>query len=219
MKDEHHETQPEGQAGDAGDAEGATHSRGPRRRFSPRTAVIAVVAMAMLAVGGGAAYATGSGQDGPSTKTKCPPVAAPGEVVAPGKVVVDGRRPDGRIGFARPLHGEFVVATKNGTETHLMQAGKVTARTDDSITVVSSDDYTKQYKVEKSTLIGDGKKSLSDLATGDMVTVLAKKSGDTAIAILIDGKDTILLPPPDGARGPLPLPGPAWDACVVPRAS
>jgi hypothetical protein len=208
MKSDCHATRPEGGAGDSGDSEGPAPSRGPRRRFSPRAAVIAVIAVAMLAVGGGAAYA-GSDRGGPDVETTCPPIGASGGVDV---------RPGG-IGFARPLHGEFVVATDGGTETRLMQTGKVKALTDASITVVSSDGYTKKYTVDKSTLVGPGKQPLSDLATGDMVTVLAKKSGNTATAIFIDAGETVL-PPPGGPVGPHPpWPGPGWDGCVVPRAS
>jgi hypothetical protein len=211
MKGDCHNTRPESHAGDSGDSDGSDGpalSRGPRRRFSPRAAIIAVIAVAVLAIGGGAAYA-GSDQKGPATETKCPPVVAPGGV---------DRRPGG-IDFARPLHGEFVVATDDGTETRLMQTGKVTALTDKSITVVSSDGYTKKYTVKKSTLIGNGK-SLSDLATGKMITVLAKKSGNTATAIFIDDQETVLPAPPGGLPGPHPpLPGPSWNGCVVPRAS
>jgi hypothetical protein len=163
--------------------------------------------VAVLALGGGAAYAD-SGQDGPTVNTKCPPVVGSGEV---------GVRPGG-VGIVRPLHGEFVVATGKGTETQLMQAGKVTALTNASITVVSSDDYTKKYKVDKSTIVGHGKKSLKDLATGDKVMVLARVSGNTATAIFIGDQDTVR-PAPGGPDRPLPpLPGPG-DVCIVPRAS
>jgi hypothetical protein len=110
---------------------------------------------------------------------------------------------------------EFVVATDDGTETQLMQTGEVTALTDTSITVASSDGYTKKYTVEKSTRIGNGEQPLSDLATGDTVTVLARLSGDTATAIFIADQESIL-PPPGGPYPPQPRPG--WD-CLVPRAS
>jgi hypothetical protein len=215
MKSEHHGTPPEGHtgdSGDSGDSEVPALSRRPRRRFSPRAAVVAVVAVTALAVGGGAAYAA-SDQDGPSTETTCPPVMAPGGV--------DGGVDSGpgAVGFARPLHGEFVVATDSGTETQLMQTGEVTALTDASVTVVSSDDYTKEYTVDTSTLVGPGGQSLSDLATGDTVTVLAGTPDDTATAIFVDDPKTVL-PPPGSPDGPHPpWPGPSWHGCIAPQAS
>ena len=72
------------------------------------------------------------------------------------------------------LHGEYVVADDSGNyTTELLQHGDVTAISDSSVTVKSEDGYTHTYTIKSST-------DVSDIATGDEVTVIATESGDTA---------------------------------------
>ena len=80
---------------------------------------------------------------------------------------------DGGLGAA--LHGQFVVSDGNGGYvTEETQTGKVTALTADTLTVLSTDGYSRSY-----TISGD---TVSGVATGNTVRVLATVSGNTATA-------------------------------------
>jgi hypothetical protein len=84
-----------------------------------------------------------------------------------------GQGGGGGVGAA--LHGQFVVSDGNGGYiTEETQTGKVTELTATSITVLSTDGYSRSYTVTANTVTG--------VATGHTVRVLATVSGQTATA-------------------------------------
>jgi hypothetical protein len=88
-----------------------------------------------------------------------------------------GQGPGGGLGAA--LHGTFVVSDGNGGYvTEETQTGKVTALSATSITVLSSDGYSRSYTVTSN--------AVSGVATGHTVRVLATVSGQTATATRVD---------------------------------
>ena len=79
-----------------------------------------------------------------------------------------GKRIGGLAG--RMLHGEVTVQTKDGVQTFLVQRGTVTAVGSDSVTVKSSDGFTRTWKVDSSTKFGKvGRTSLAQIRTGDRI--------------------------------------------------
>lgn len=83
------------------------------------------------------------------------------------------------------MHGEAVVKTKDGKfVTVYTQRGAVTAVSSTSITVKSADGYTATYAVNADTKVGKDHKpaKIGDIKLGDMVGVVATKSGDTKTA-------------------------------------
>ena len=84
-----------------------------------------------------------------------------------------------------PLHGEFVVGKDGGgTETVLVQSGKVTARDGNTVTLKSTDGYTLKWTVNKDSWVRLGAKqgSLDGVAVGDELLATGKKAGDGATA-------------------------------------
>ena len=149
-----------------------------------KTAAAAAVAVVLAAGGGAAIYAaTADHTDSPSGGQG----AGPGGQLGPGGG--PGFLPDG--GGARrgsgagsetlfdALHGEFVLA--DGT-TDLLQTGNVTAVSADSIAVTSDDGYARKYTIDSSTLVGNGG-SASEVRTGAVVTVIARKTDGVALSI------------------------------------
>jgi hypothetical protein len=111
----------------------------------------------------------------------------------PGPGGQGGGPPGARTGFGLggALHGQFVVADGNGGYlTAEIQTGQVSAASATSITVVSSDGYTRSYTVGPSALAGNGNGSTSQVATGHTVSVQATVSGQTATATQIVDRST-----------------------------
>jgi hypothetical protein len=86
------------------------------------------------------------------------------------------------------VHGTLVVPTSGGGyQTEDIQRGKVTAVSSSSITVVSTDSYTKTYQVTGSTSVNAGNGGLSTVKVGDQVSVTATVHGSTAtVSSIID---------------------------------
>lgn len=85
---------------------------------------------------------------------------------------------DGRF-MGRVMHGEVVVENKDGDAvTVAIQNGEVTAVDSDSVTVKSSDGFTKTWKLTSDTKVREGRDeaAIADIAVGDTVHV---GSGDT----------------------------------------
>jgi hypothetical protein len=101
----------------------------------------------------------------------------------------------------RLLHGEATVKTPGGDLKELAtQYGRITAVDGATLTVRSSDDFTRDFVVDENTRIAlngeDG--ALSSLKTGDMVRVIAVKDGSAWHAeSVMDGR------PPHPALGML----------------
>lgn len=153
---------------------GAPQQRPPRRWSSRKTVAAVAIAVGVAAAGGAAIYAASSSSSSSSSAPGGPGGQLPGGMGGPG----------GSAGFAlsSALRGEYVVSDGNGGyTTELMQIGEVTAVDATSLTAKSTDGYTRTYTIDSGTAVGDSG-SISDIATGDTVTVVAKESGSTATA-------------------------------------
>ena len=110
--------------------------------------------------------------------------------------------PDFGMGFGmggRMLHGEATVKTRGGDLTHVAtQYGRIIGVDGATLTVRSSDDFTRDYTVDKDTRIAlNGKDgALSSLKAGDTVRVMAVENGSAWHAeMVMDGR------PPHPALG------------------
>ncbi|GHF62124.1 hypothetical protein FHX82_002880 [Amycolatopsis bartoniae] len=141
---------------------GAPQQR-PALRWSPRKTIAAVAIAVGVAAAGGAAIYAASGSSDASTSMQGGPGG--GQMSGPG-----GQS----SALTSALHGEFVVSDGNGGyTTELTQTGKVTAISSTSVTTQSSDGYSKTYTIGSGTAV-------SDITTGDTVTVVATVSGNNA---------------------------------------
>ena len=83
------------------------------------------------------------------------------------------------------LHSEGVIETPEGEYKDVVsQRGSVTEVNDNSITVASEDGYTANYSVNDDTKIHKSRSeaTISDIAVGDEVRVMAEKNGDDVAA-------------------------------------
>lgn len=135
-----------------------------------KTMVVGGTAVAaLLAIGGGVAYAANA--QAPSS----PAPAAGDSQEAPAKAA----HHKGLL--ARVEHGEFTarVAKKDGVFD--VQRGQVTEVSATSITVKSTDGFTATYLIDPATKVRKDKKAaaIADVKTGDRVQLLAAKNGPT----------------------------------------
>jgi hypothetical protein len=115
------------------------------------------------------------------------------------------------------VHGQFVVAKPGGGyQTVDTQRGSVTAVTGSSITVKSSDGFSKTYQVPSTANVNAQRNGISSIKTGNQVMVLATVSGSTATATSI--LDFSLLPHLHGGPGWPGFGGPG-SASPAPAAS
>jgi hypothetical protein len=112
------------------------------------------------------------------------------ELAVPGgrKVQFPGDRaqavPGGGLDLSTVLHGEFIATEdKTGYPVMLFQTGTVTEVSGTSITVRSTDGYQKSYLVDAAVtrVLATGG-DITAVQIGQTVTVVARKSGDTATA-------------------------------------
>jgi hypothetical protein len=157
-----------------------------RPRWSGRKTAAAIGIAVVIAAGGGAAIWAATSNDSGTAANQ----GGPGGFGGPG-----GGRFNGMGALDSALHGEFVIA--DGT-TELLQTGKVTDVSATSIGLTSTDGYAKTYTIGSATLMDTGVK------TGDQVTVIAKKSDNTALSVV----DRANLPQGGGVgrRGQIPAP-------------
>ncbi len=167
-----------------------TRPIGPMSLRSPsrRPYVLAGVAVAALLGGAGAALAaTNSGPPAatPSAVTSSPlPSASPGKAGTRGSFHHFGRR-FGPLEFGM-VHGQFVIAKSGGGyETVDVQDGDVTAVSSTSITLKSSDGFTKTYVVTGSTMVDAQRDGIGSVKVGNQASVVATVSGSTATATSI----------------------------------
>jgi len=92
----------------------------------------------------------------------------------------------GGFGLANALHGDFVVSNNGSYATDRLQTGTVSAVSATDITVASVDGYTQTYTVNSNTSVDRGNNSISNVAKGNTVTVIATLSGSTATAATIE---------------------------------
>ncbi|MEU5696293.1 hypothetical protein [Actinosynnema sp. NPDC020468] len=133
----------------------------PGPRWSGRKTIAAVaIAVGIAAVGGGVIYAAGNSD------------AAQQGMGGPGRGGYgrDGMGFPGAVGspFGDTKHGEF-------------QVGEVTEVSSSSITVKSTDGYSKTYTIDADTKVNQGQSELSTIAKGDTVTLIATDATADAI--------------------------------------
>lgn len=116
----------------------------------------------------------------------------------------------GPRGLGRLLHGEFVATTPTGTGTvtEFVQRGTVTAVSATSISLKSSDGFSRTYVVTSATSVDHGRAQISDIAAGDVAGVLATVSGDTATATRIEDRNRARPPAPQATPPPTGQPTP-----------
>jgi hypothetical protein len=156
------------------------------RSSSRRPYVLAGVAVAALLGGAGAALAATNSSGIPATQSAV--VTTPAPSPSPGQFGANGRRyrhlgvrfGGGLFGV---LHGQFVVAKPGGgDQTVDVQNGQVTAVSNTSITLKSSDGFTMSYVVASSTLVDAQRDGIGSVKVGNQASVLATVSGSTATA-------------------------------------
>jgi hypothetical protein len=184
----------------------------PAKVRSGRPVIVAAVAVTGLITGAGVAVAA------TSSSSSAPPMAATVGAVAtrspspsasrcqiklpwrgfppPGRIfTIPG--PPGPIGFGPfgAIHGQFVAPKPGGGyQTIDTQRGSVTAVSTTSITVKSSDGYTKTYQVTSSTNVDAQRAGIGSVKPGQAVSVLATAHGSSATATQI--VDFAALPAP-----------------------
>jgi hypothetical protein len=171
---------------------GQTPTPGPRRRWSVPKIVAAAVAAVVIAVGGGVAVSnisTGtSTTQGPGGAGAGPGQGAPGA---------------GGFGGAGAIHSDAVISDGNGGyTTRRTQTGTVTAVSGSSITVKSADDFSSTYAITSSTTVDSGSSAVSDIQTGDTVSVVGTVSGNSATATALLTGSAATNQGPGGGQGP-----------------
>jgi hypothetical protein len=181
--------------------------------------IVAVVAVTALIGGAGVALAaTSSSPSAPQTASTVGTAAAtPSHSPSRCQIKLPWRGfpPKGRIfaipgppmpfGFGPPMpfgfgpfgaiHGQFVAPKPGGGyQTIDTQRGTVTAVSTTSITVKSSDGYTRTYRVTSSTNVDAQRAGIGSVKTGQTVSVLATANGSAATATQI--VDFAALPTP-----------------------
>jgi hypothetical protein len=143
-----------------------------------------VAAVAVTTTAGGVAWAATNADPTPSpSSSPSASPSAPSQGNHPGKGF--GHR--GEFGLGGALHGEFVIPKDGGGyQTVATQRGKVTAVSQDSITVKSDDGYSRTYKVVAETLVNSARDGISSIKTGNTVSVSAVVADNTATATTID---------------------------------
>jgi hypothetical protein len=175
-----------------------------RLRHAPRAVIIAGLA-ATLAVGGaGVAFAAGSGSSSTTPSGAAATTTIPGgsHTSTGHKRGGPGARPFGRfglgglgaaapglggLGFGGIVHGQVTVRSGTGYKTVEIQTGKVTKVGPTSITVVSTDGYSRSYAVLATTQVNSQSGGISSVSTNDQVVVTASSvKGTDTVTSLID---------------------------------
>jgi hypothetical protein len=167
-------------------------------RSSRRTSILAGVAVAAL-LGGGAAALAVTNSSAPTASIPSAMTAAPVPArVAQGPGGLGGPGgpggPGAHMGFRHfgVLHGQFTIAKPGGGyQTVDIQNGDVTAVSNASITLKSSDGFTHSYAIVGSTMVDAQRGGISSVKVGNQALVLATVSGNTATAANI--RDLTLL--------------------------
>ncbi|MEO7235745.1 MAG: hypothetical protein ABIW80_10240 [Lapillicoccus sp.] len=193
---------------DAGLWDQATSSRGGRWAVG-----LAIAAVCVLLAGSGVLLAASARADRAGGSTSAAP-AAPATPGANGKANGNGKSNAGGKAKATPdptdtdgsadngagdlnalpgrlggvAHGEITrPLASGGTQTLLVQNGTVSAASDTSVTVMSSDGYAETYAVSAATTVR-GPAKAAGLAVGTAVSVVAAKDGKQALLLATKGK-------------------------------
>jgi hypothetical protein len=167
--------------------------------FRKRARSVALVAVAAALTVGGVALAQGSSESGQGEGSGAPS----GKGRPPGPPMMLGA-PGGKDLTYAQLH----VQHNGKAEVIRMDQGEITAVDEGSITLKENDGSEVTIAVDDSTrvLAGPGKSSLSDLETGEEVTVCGPE-GEAAKAIMV---------PPKRGQVPQGLPGARKDGQLPP---
>jgi hypothetical protein len=160
-----------------------------RRRWLGRPFLLAGTVLLAVAAGAGVALAATSA---PSTSGSAGPVSAAASSPAPQtprpdclRVIAPNRggRFCHRPGLGGALHGTLVLPKPGGgTVTAEIQNGKVTAISRSSITLKSTDGFTKTYAVTGSTIVGAQRDGIGSVKVGDQVWMTATARGGAVTA-------------------------------------
>ena len=163
----------------------ATRPIGPMSLRNPtrHPYLLAGVAVAALLGGGGAALAAGN--SGTPAVAQNAVTSTPVPAPSPGARGTHGvyRHLGGRFAPFGMLHGQFVVAKPGGGyQTVDVQDGQVTSVSATSITLKSSDGFTKTYVVTSSTTVDAQRDGIGSVKAGNQASVFATVSGSTVTA-------------------------------------
>ena len=171
----------------------STRPIGPINLRSPsrRPYILAGVAVAALLGGAGAALAATNSNGTPATQSAV--VTTPVPSPSPGQSGAGGQRYrhfGGKFaiggGLSGVLHGQFVVTKPSGgNQTVDVQNGQVTAVSNTSVTLKSSDGFTMSYVISSSTLVDAQRDGIGSVKVGNQASVVATVSGSTATATSI----------------------------------
>lgn len=141
--------------------------------------VLATGSLALVLAGAGAGVAAAQ-----TTTSPTPPEATSS---APAPAATPGKHSHHKGEMGRVEHGEFTVHTKTGDKVVDTQRGVVTTVDAGSVTVKSTDGFTATYTLDPSTKVHKGKQTAAttQIATNDVVRVLANKTGATDTATRI----------------------------------
>ncbi|WP_055731188.1 hypothetical protein [Sciscionella sediminilitoris] len=147
-----------------------------------RTKLVGGIAAAVLAISGvGAGVAAAETQPAPQPSADQQQAQNQDQKPQPGKK-------KHRSPLAKVSHGELTMEGKKHRVVDI-QRGAVTAVNTSSITVRSSDGFTKSYAVNDKTKVravpGKKPEKITDVHTGDEVGIRADKAGNTSTATLI----------------------------------
>ncbi len=181
-------------------------SSGPRRSRVGTGIAIAAIGIGALGIAG-TAYATNAtptpsatpsagslplgygGTGGSPDRAQGAPYGGAGGGLAPdgGAGRGPGRERGGPgLGLGMGIHGSFVVPKQGGGyQTVDTQVGTVTGVSSTSITVRSSDGFTRSYTVDSSTMVNAQRDGIAAVKTGDEVGVLATEDGSAHTAVQI----------------------------------
>jgi hypothetical protein len=172
---------------------------GPHRRWFSHPILLSGTAVLAVAAGAGIALAatsapsssalSGLGALSASNSSPAPPAppARCARVVTPrrsGALCLRHRL--GGFGLGGALHGTLVLPKRGGgTVTAEIQNGKVTSVSQSSITLKSTDGFTKTYTVTTSTIVDAQRDGIGSVKVGDQVWVAATVSGGTVTAVRV----------------------------------
>ena len=135
---------------------------------------------ALVIGGGGFAVIKAAGASSSTTSQPAGPGGAQG---GPGGF---GGGAMGSNALAGAMYGDFTASDGNGGyTTERLQSGTVTAVSTTSITAQSADGHTTTFVIGPATTVDNGNDQISDVKTGDTVTVIGVVDGSTVTASTI----------------------------------
>jgi hypothetical protein len=154
-----------------------------------------VAAVAVTTAAGGVAWAASNADPTPTPSASPSSPSTPDQNEKPGGPD-QNEKPGGghgrggfrgEFGLGGALHGEFVVQKEGGGyQTIAVQRGEVTAVSKDSLTVKSTDGYSRTYTLTADTMVNAARDGIGNVKTGNTVNVFAVVSDGKATAIRVN---------------------------------